>query len=455
MSQHRVFSFRSSEKLLAKAMKLDIAIPFQKDLSPLFEDIHLASKKLSNRLAVQPMEGCDANADGSPSDLTLRRYKRFARGGSALIWFEATSVAPDGRSNPRQLWLHRKSVPGFIKLVEETREEAVRSLGAGHDIYCVLQLTHSGRYSRPEGEPRPKVAVINPFLDDQRKNLQVFSDEELDRLREDFVDAAVLAERAGFDAVDIKACHGYVINELLGAFQRQNSKYGGSFENRVRFLKEIVVEIHREVSRIGLAVRMSVHDGMPFPYGFGSPEDGAPVVDLKEPKRVMASLIEENCSLFNITAGVPSIFPHLGRPFDRPVRGAPIPPEHPLEGVFRLIRMTAEMQNEFPDVPLVGSGYSWLRQYFPYVGAAVLQNREAAFIGLGRSAFAYPDAPNDLQNKGMLDPKKVCVSCSRCTEMMRMGGNAGCVMRDKEIYGKKYRVLLKERIRDEKKLDRR
>ena len=446
MSPHEPFDFRSSDELLTKASDLGIKLPFQADLSPLFKDIALGTKKMANRLAVQPMEGYDANLDGSPSDLTFRRYRRFASGGSALIWFEATSVVPEGRSNPRQLWLHRNSMNGFAKLVDETRDETIRTFGEGRDIFCVLQLTHSGRYSKPRGMPEPYVALVNPFLDESEKSLQVFSDKELHRLQENFVDTALLAYQAGFDAVDIKACHGYVVNELLAAFARQDSRYGGFFNNRVRFLTDVVKKIRQENSQIGIAVRMNAFDGIPFPYGFGSSKDETKEFDLTEPKQVLSRLIDKGCFLFNITAGIPYLFPHLGRPFDRPLPGAPVPPEHPLVGVSRLLSLAAEMQSEFPDTVVVGTGYSWLRQFFPNVGAAVLQKDEASFIGLGRSAFAYPEAPKDLMDKGFLDPKKVCVSCSRCTEMMRMGGSAGCVMRDKGIYGKQYKKLLGKRV---------
>lgn len=445
MSQHETFAFQSSEELLKRAYDLAVELPFQTDLSPLFEDITLGSKKIGNRLSIQPMEGYDANPDGSPSDLTYRRYKRFASGGSSLLWFEATSVVPEGRSNPHQLWLHEQSLDGFKRLVEEIRQEAFQSFGTDHDIFCVLQLTHSGRYSRPQGMPQPQLVLVNPFLDEKKETLHIFSDKELDRLQENFVDAALLAYQAGFDAVDIKACHGYVINELLAAFNRQNSKYGGFFSNRVRFLTDVVKKIRQEVSQIGVAVRMNAYDGIPFPYGFGSSREESEKIDLTEPKQVVSRLIEEGCSLFNITAGIPYLFPHLGRPFDRPLPGAPIPPEHPLEGISRLISITADLQTEFPEIPMVGTGYSWLRQFFPYVGASVLQNNAAAFIGLGRMAFAYPEAPKDLMNTGILNPKKVCISCSRCSEMMRMGGLTGCVMKDKEIYDKRYKTLLRER----------
>jgi len=273
-------------------------------------------------------------------------------------------------------------------------------------------------------------------------------------LQESFVEAACLAGRAGFDAVDIKACHGYLVNGILAAFGRQNSKYGGSFNNRVRFLEELVNKIRQEVPQIQIALRLNAYDGIPFPDGFGSSRDESEKIDLTEPKKVVSRLFEEGCSLLNITAGIPYLKPHLGRPFDRPINGSPKPLEHPLESVSRLISIAAEFQKEFHKLPVVGTGYSWLRQFFPNVGAAVLQNNEASFIGMGRSAFAYPEAPLDMLEKGKMDPKKVCISCSRCSEMMRMGGTAGCVMKDKEIYGKRYKILLLERKSHEKKHDR-
>jgi len=445
MSQHEPFVFRKIEKLLEKASDLGIDLPFQWDLSPLFEDISIGSNKIPNRFAVQPMEGYDANLDGSPGELTFRRYFRFAQGGSGMVWFEATAFLQMGRSNPRQLWLHKQSLDGFKRLVEKTRCAALEAFGAGHDIYCVLQLTHSGRYSKPEGKPQPQVVLSNPFLDKERENLHIFSDEELDDLQENYVEAVRAAYQAGFDAVDLKACHGYLLNELIAAYARMDSRYGGGFDNRIRFLSEVIPKIRQEVPEIDLAVRLNAHDGLPYPYGFGVSRDESLTIDLTEPKKLIRRLIQEGCTLFNITLGIPYVHPHLSRPFNRPLFKSPLPLEHPLEGVSRFLAVTRELQRELPEIPLVGTGFSWLRQFLPYVGAAVLKRKEATFIGLGRSAIAYPDAPKDLMNRGTMNPKKVCTTCSRCSELMRMGGTAGCAVRDKEIYGKQYKRLRRER----------
>jgi 2,4-dienoyl-CoA reductase (NADPH2) len=305
----------------------------------------------------------------------------------------------------------------------------------------VLQLAHSGRYSKPEGKPKPRMVHLNPFLDKQPHDQHVLSDEELDQVQDKYVETSRLAYQAGFDAVDIKACHGYLLNELLAAFTRKNSRYGGSFDSRTRFLREVIQEVRREVPGIYLAVRLNAYDGIPYPYGFGVSKDGSLSIDLSEPIALVRRLVQLGCSLFNITVGNPYDKPHLGRPFDRPLPSATFPEEHPLEGVSRLLRITAEFQKAFSKVPFVGTGYSWLRHFHPHVGAAIVEGGEAFFIGLGRSSFAYPDAPKDLMSSGAMDPKKVCITCSRCSALMRTGHISGCAVRDKKIYSKEYQKL--------------
>ncbi|MGD2245678.1 MAG: hypothetical protein PVI11_03935, partial [Candidatus Aminicenantes bacterium] len=301
---------------MRKADELGGELPFQDSVSPFFENFAIGSKSLANRLIVQPMEGFDADVDGSPGELTFRRYRRYAEGGSSLIWFEATSVVPEGRSNPHQLMLHPQNLDSFKRLLEETRRFARKVFGSSYEIFLVLQLTHSGRYSRPEGKPLRQVADFNPNLDRKPEDVRILNDDELDRLQDKYVDAARLAEHAGFDAVDIKACHGYLINEILAARTRKGSQYGETFENRIRFLSEVTQKVTDRTPRLGLAVRLSAFDGIPG--GFGVCRDNSEDVDLAEPKELVRRLARSNCSLFNITVGNPYEKPHLGRPFDRP-----------------------------------------------------------------------------------------------------------------------------------------
>jgi 2,4-dienoyl-CoA reductase (NADPH2) len=442
MSPHESFSFQSADELLAKSRELGVELPYQGSLSNLFESISVGPTKVPNRFAIQPMEGFDGTADGAPDESTFRRYKRYAKGGSGLIWFEATAVVPEGRSNPSQLMLTPTTLDVFKSLLEQTREIAIRSLDSTHEVYCVLQITHSGRFSRPSGKPEPWVACFNPLLDRSTQSVHVASDEELLRLEDVFVNAARLAFRAGFDAVDVKACHGYLVNELLGAHTRKDSRFGETFEKRMSFLMDIVQRIRESVPRLGVAVRLSASDNIPYPYGFGMSREGSEEDDLTEPLALVKKLIDQGCLLFNITLGNPYHTPHFGRPLDRAVKDAPLPDEHPLVGVGRLLKTAGKFQIAFPDVPFVSTGYSWLRRFFPHVGAGMVGRGESSFVGLGRSSFAYPDAPRDLMSQGALDPHKTCITCSRCSELIAGGYPTGCVVRDSETYGPYYQKFL-------------
>ncbi len=442
MSSHESFAFRSADELLAKAGELGIDLPYQESLSDLFEPISVGTTKVSNRFAVQPMEGFDGTADGAPDELTFRRYQRYAQGGSGLIWFEATAVVPGGRSNPSQLMLTPFTLDLFKSLLAQTRETAIRSFGSTHNVYCVLQITHSGRFSRPSGRPEPWVACYNPLLDRSVESVHVATDEELLRLGDVFVNVAQLAFQVGFDAVDIKACHGYLVNDLLSAHTRKNSRFGETFERRMFFLFDIVQRIRENVPRLGVAIRLNARDNIAYPYGFGMSKEGSEVADWTEPKTLVKLLADQGCLLFNISLGNPHHAPHFGRPFDRPVGDTPVPDEHPLVGVARLLKTAGKFQTAFPDVPFVSTGYSWLRHFFPQVGAAMVRRGESSFVGLGRGSFAYPDAPKDLMSRGALDPQKICLTCSRCSELIKGGFSTGCVIRDSEIYGLFYKKYL-------------
>ena len=432
--RHQPFRFRTVAALRAAADSLGLDLPVAEDCGLLLRPLTVGRHTAPNRIAVQPMEGCDALSDGSPSDWTTERYRRFADGGSGVIWFEATSVTQDGRANPRQLVLSATTMPAFRRLVRSAREAARVASGSGHHPVLVLQLTHSGRYSRVRPGWIRRVACRNPYLDNAGEPLSIWRDEELDELADRFIAAAVLAREAGFDAVDIKACHGYLVHELLAAHTRDDSRYGGPLANRSRFLLSVIGGVRRAAAGIDIAVRLSAADGVPYPYGFGTTPSGARSAGVSEPAELAARLAREACAVINVTAGIPARTPHLGRPFNRNACGAPPPAEHPLVGVARLIGLAAEIQRAAGVVPVVGTGYSWLQQFWPRVGAGVLQRGWAACIGVGRGAIAYPDAPRDLARTGSLEPRKCCVACSYCTDLMRADVPTGCVVRDRQRY---------------------
>jgi 2,4-dienoyl-CoA reductase (NADPH2) len=438
-TKHKRFHYQCLDEIKNVSQELGLNLQFDEDLAILGRQVIIHDKILPNSLAIQPMEGHDGTRDGRPGELTFRRYRRFAAGGAGLLWFEATAVTPAGRANPQQLMLNADTLPDFRRLITETRDTAARSFGEEHRPFTVLQLTHSGRYSKPEGIPQPVIAFHDPYLDDEThvtSSQKPISDQELRALEDQFVEAAKLAQEAGFDAVDIKHCHRYLPSELLGAYTR-DGEYGGSFENRTRFLINVVDKIKASLGDgIIVTTRINAYDGTPYPYSWGAvTKDGSREMCLDEIKKLAGILHEKGVPLINITAGNPYHNPHINRPYDLPIKGGRLPDEHPLVGVARLIDVARAVQESVPEMVVMGSGYSWLRQFLGNVGAANIRNGWVTLVGVGRGAFAYPDFAKDLLNDGMMDPRKTCITCSRCTQLMREGKEAGCVVFDRKAYG--------------------
>lgn len=440
MTAHEKFRFRTLDELRARIAELGIELPLDDDVSVLAEPVAIGHLTAPNRLVVHPMEGCDGTAEGQPDKLTIRRYERFAAGGAGLLWFEATAVVPEARANPRQLLLVRENAAGFRALLSHSLEVAREANGPAFRPVTVIQLTHSGRYSRPVDRPAPILAHHDGLLDKHQgipEDHPLITDEELDRLQDRYVEAAKLAQEIGFDAVDIKSCHRYLLSELLAAHTRPG-KYGGSFENRTRFLLSVIDRLRKEVPDIMVTTRLNVYDGHPYPWGWGVSKEDPRIPDLSEPLELVKLLWQKGVRLINVSAGNPYFSPHINRPYDVPVVGGYIPEEHPLEGVARLLQQARAVQQTLPDAVIISSGYSWLRQFLGHAAAAAVRRGWCKMAGLGRGAFAYPDFAKDLLRTGKLDPRKVCITCSRCTQIMRDHGRTGCVIRDREIYGPIY-----------------
>jgi len=443
MAVHRTFRYKNLGQLeqAVEALGLEDDIAFSDDLTPLRRPVVVGPFRTPNALGIHPMEGHDALGDGSPSELTHRRYERFARGGAGLIWIEAVAVRPEWRAHPHQLCLTAQNQHSFGRLRERILDWHGQEWGT--EPLIVLQLTHSGRFTRPTALRQPIIASHHPLLDrivGVDEDHPLLTDEELDDVENAFVQAGRRALEVGFRLVDVKSCNGYLSSELLGAFTRPG-RYGGSFENRTRFLRNTLGRMKKECGRdLHLAVRLNVYDGLPHPYGWGVDRDnhrrGDRPVAPTEPVELAKSLVGWGAEIINISAGIPYYNPWVGRPFDRPVEGKQGAPEHPLEGVARLFRMAERIQRAVPQTPVVGAGYSWLRQFLGHAGAHNLANGRAGLVGVGREAFSYPDFARDLLCKGRLDKRRVCVTCSGCSELMAKGGPVGCILRDREVYGK-------------------
>jgi 2,4-dienoyl-CoA reductase-like NADH-dependent reductase (Old Yellow Enzyme family) len=310
-----------------------------------------------------------------------------------------------------------------------------------------VQLTHSGRFARPNDKKRlePKILYHHPFLDKKYglpPDYPVMTDNEIADLIADFVHAAALAQQAGFEFVDIKHCHGYLGHEFLSAVDRPG-RYGGSLVNRTRFLHEIVDGIRRDAPGLRIGVRLSAFDWLPFrpgeggrgepeswtngayPYAFGGDGSGTGI-DLTETHRFLGILRQMDIRLVCIVAGSPYYNPHIQRPALFPPSDGYQPPEDPLLGVARQIAVVAELKKAHPDLVFVGSGYSYLQDWLPNVAQNVVRTGKADFVGLGRMILTYPEMPADILAGQPLQRKRICRTFSDCTTAPRNGLISGC-----------------------------
>ena len=390
--------------------------------------MQIKNMTIPNRVVLQPMEGCDCNTDGSPSQLTIEKYYRAARSHAGLIWFEANAVCPEGRTNPRQMMLTRENLPAFRGLVDNVR--AIAEAECGIRPVLILQLTHSGRQSIT-----PMIAYRHPLYEERRPATDelIVTDEYLDTLPDRYVASALLALEAGFDGVDVKSCHGYLFQELLSAFSRPG-RYGGSFENRTRLYLNCLSAVKAAVPKDCLVTtRLSVSDMVPKPYGFGTTEENE--LDLDEPDRLIGCMVDMGLDMLNVTIGNPYYNPHINRPYRK---GGYLPPETPDVGLARFAAVEKHIKEVYPNLPVVGSGLSYYRDDLMEQAEAQVSAGICDLVGFGRMWLAYPTFYGDYL-AGSFAPKKTCLACSKCTELMRAGQVSGCA-----VYNEYYRNLYKE-----------
>ncbi|MBY0526102.1 MAG: NADH:flavin oxidoreductase [Gemmataceae bacterium] len=460
----RFFKYHTRAEIEAENPRLGIDLRFSDDVSPLFRPVSVGPLRAGNSLCIQPMEGCDGTLDGFPDELTIRRYRRFGAGGAKLIWGEATAVLPEARANPRQLLINEQTAPHLEQMLRDCFQAHRATFGTDSDLVVGLQLTHSGRYSYQ----KPLIACHDPILDprivvdkatgrtiDDRYPL--LDDDYLQRLVAHYVAAARLAHRVGFQFIDIKQCHRYLLSELLAARNRPG-RYGGSLENRTRLAREIIMAIRTEVPGLLIATRMNVYDCIPYQKGsrenvgepcpwsaplrtaWGTSESDPLLPDLTEVKWWIGEMVKLGVALVNVSMGNPYAVMHVIRPFEYPPPDGYESPEHPLIGVDRHFRLAADLQQAFPQLPIVGSGYSYLQEYLFEAGAANIRDGRVTFVGVGRASLSQPDFALQLMEHGKLDRKRTCRTFSYCTAMMRAKHNelgqfaSGCPPFDKEVY---------------------
>ncbi len=466
-SYPRVARLRDAETFRQHNQSLGIELPFDEELlsgvdSPLAQPHVLPDGRLiGNRFCTLPMEGWDGTLDGKPTEQTIRRWKNFGRSGAKLIWGgEAVAVRHDGRANPNQLMINSNTLKELENLRLSLVEEHVAYHGSSDDLFVGLQLTHSGRFSRPNEKTRlePMIVYHHPVVD-QLFNLSedypVLNDGEIEDLISEYIRAAKQAQSIGFDFVDIKHCHGYLGHEFLSARSRPGP-YGGSFENRTRFLREIVAGIRHECPGLVIGVRLSAFDFPPFraddegkarpldwrnesgqyPYTFGSDPVDPNSIQFDEIFAFLDLLEAHDITLVNLSAGSPYYNPHITRPAYFPPSDGYSPPEDPLTGVARQINTVAELKSHSPKLTLVGSAYSYLQEWLPHVAQYVVRTGMVDFVGLGRMVLSYPELPADVLAGKPLDRKRICRTFSDCTTAPRKGLISGCYPLDAYYKGR-------------------
>ena len=439
MSQER-FHYKTLEEVKERAEELKVYLPFSSSTDILKTPLKVGNVTFHNRMGIAPMEGADSLEDGSPSDYTIRRYVNEAIGGSALIWFEAISIVPEGRSSKTQLLLTEENVESYKRMNEKIKEAGRKA--NGFEPYLIMQANHSGRYSNPDNRPAPMIAYRHPQLEQYRAadDSCIVTDDYLKSLEESFGKAALLAKKAGFDAVDIKSCHGYLLAELLSAYDRPG-QYGGNYENRTRLLKNgIKAAKVWEDENFQVTCRLGIYDGYEYPWGFGVSEGSGLKPDLKEPIRLVKELYG-NCGIqmMNLTMGNPYATSHVTRPFDM---GKYEPEEHPFTGIGRMIAGIGEVKKAVPEMVIFGSAPTYLRQFADLYTAGAVEEGFCDGMLFGRMAFADPDYANEIIKNGRIDPKRVCMTCGKCGDLIRAHKPTGCVIRDPKTFMPFYKEFL-------------
>ena len=478
LSFQRLGALKGVEAFRAYADRLRLDIPCDSGISsgeasPLAAPVDVDGLTIGNRVCIHPMEGWDGTAEGRPTEATLRRWRRFGASGAKLIWGgEAVAVRRDGRANPNQLLIDSETRDDLTRLRDALVAEHVAACGSANGLVVGLQLTHSGRYSCPnvKGRPEPRVAFRHPILDRRvgvDSDATVLDDDDIRRLIDDYHTAAKIARDAGYDFVDVKHCHGYLGHEFLAGHTRAGP-YGGSFENRTRFLREIVEGIRAAAPGLRIGVRLSAFDVVPFrpdparsmqgkpgpgvpepfelPYrwGFGVNPSNPLECDLTETVKFLQLLRRLDVRLVNLTAGSPYYNPHVQRPAYYPPSDGYQPPEDPLVGVARQMEVVRRLKSMFPDMLFVGSAYSYLQEFLPNVAQAAVRQGWVDCVGLGRLVLSYPEVLWDAMQGRPMQGKKVCRTFSDCTTAPRNGLPSGCYPLDEYYKSSELHERLKE-----------
>ena len=380
-------------------------------MKQLFTPCKIGRRIAVNRFVAQPMEGNCANAGGSVSELCLEKYRQQAKGKWGIIIAEAISVTPNSLGRKDALVMNRQNLDSFKRLVDTVKNINPEAL-------VLFQITHSGSVSNPDFSEK---VCVTPEGEGR-----YLSADEVMQVKDAFVDCSLLSEAAGADGIDFKICHGYLGAELLRPSNNRSDKWGGSFENRTRFLREGIAEIaaRRKSKDFILGSRFSMYEGIRGGCGTSAPEEI--IENLSEMKEIIELMGKLEMDYINVSAGIPAKTPII----TRPVPVAELMYLHHL----RYTRFAKEtLQAVKANTQVIGSAYSVLQERALPVAEEMLEKNYADFIGWGRQTLADPLMPAKLMNNEKVD---YCTACSGCSKMMIKQINVGCIIFD--AYYKEY-----------------
>jgi len=391
----------------------------------IFRPITINTKTATNRIVVQPAETNNADENGAPTQLTIERYKNLAIGGAGLVHIESVDFVPESQARTNRLLISPSNLSRFKELVASMRHE-------NPDVLIIIQLSHGGCLGA--GELAEVVTILPKGCEASR----TLSTKEISILRQTIVDAALLVREAGADGIDFKQAHGFLGGEFIQPMNTRTDQYGGSFENRTRFFCEVMEQLRLKVGPdFIIGTRISPYEGIPGGFGTGGP---AEVIENFTEPREFAMLCEKmGCDFINVSAG------HASGNLEILMPTSTFP-----EGVFRHFGFARQIK-EAISIPVIGSGYSYLRdgkndlpgerskKSFVYFAQKNIEDGNCDMVGIGRQSFADPAFPEKLKS-GNESSINWCTTCMGCGILLGNQKQVGCTVYD-ETYKKVFESL--------------
>ena len=388
-------------------------------MSLIFSPLKIGNKTLPNRFFAQAMEGNDGENGGRPSERTVNRYIELAKGGWGAVQAEATSVTETSLARVNGMIINRRNLDSFKKLVDSFRK---------HNADCplFLQITHSGERSGAFSEKVTATPGVQKNDGSQNAGARYLSTDDIERIKDLFIEGALLSEEAGIDGIDFKMCHGYLGGELLRPANVRDDKWGGSFENRTRFLREGIGEIKARLRSKDfiLGSRFSMYEGIRG--GCGSAGADEIIEDIREMLDVVRVMDDLGMDFANVSAGIPALTSSITRPT-----------KISKNMVFHHLRYAKAVKElvkkENRAIKVIGSAYSTFKDEVLPVMEEMLTKEYADACGFGRQIFADPHTPGKIAAGEKVN---WCVLCSGCSKLMIAQVNDGCI-----VYNDYYREV--------------